>query len=298
MTEPRATAPLSCDEVRDLAAGFVLGALEEEEMTRLRHHLSTCPNEHPEIDELGEVVPYLIETLEPVEPPAGLGRRIVAVVAAEAARTAEAATARAADTADRAADADRGAALTRPPRAPVATSAPSTPIVSLAHERPRRRSPLTWIAAIAAVLVIAALGAWNLSLRTELDSAKAYDVAVQRVVELATAAGGQAAVLKPQVAGGPAGIAAVGPDGRVEIALSGLAPTPGTEVYEAWVIGPDKTPVAIGSLRPSSAGLGALHATHAPTGQGVTIALTREPTDGRTSPTPPVLSLGVASGST
>jgi hypothetical protein len=148
------------------------------------------------------------------------------------------------------------------------------------------------------VLVIAALGAWNVSLRSELDSAQAYDAAVKRVVALATAEGGQAAVLKPQVAGGPAGIAAVGPDGRVEIAVSGLAPTSGTEVYEAWLIGADQTPVAIGSLTPSSGGLGVLHAAQAPTGAAVTIALTREPTAGRTSPTPPVLTLGVASGST
>ena len=85
MTEPRPFAPLSCDEVRDLAAGFVLGALEDEQMTRLREHLSTCAEPHPEIDELGDVVSYLADTLEPVEPPAGLGRRILAAVAAEAA---------------------------------------------------------------------------------------------------------------------------------------------------------------------------------------------------------------------
>jgi anti-sigma-K factor RskA/putative zinc finger protein len=270
MTEPRAVAPLTCDEVRDLAAGFVLGALEEEEMTRLRHHLSTCPDSHTELEELGGIVPYLVETLEPVEPPAGLGRRIVAAVAAEAA----------------AAEAARAGAGS------------SVRVVSLADERARRRSPLTWIAALAAVLVIAALGAWNVSLRSELDSAQAYDAAVKRVVDLATAGGGQAAVLKPQVAGGPTGIAAVGSDGRVEIAISGLAPTSGTEVYEAWLIGADQTPVAIGSLSPSAGGLGILRAVDAPTGQGVTIALTREPTAGRTSPTLPVLTLGVASGST
>jgi hypothetical protein len=284
MTEPRPVAPLSCDEVRDLAAGFVLGILEEEEMARLRHHLSTCPEAHAEIDELGGVVPYLGESLEPVEPPADLGRRIVAAVAAEAAG----------------AGAERSA-----PAAPSTRSAlsapsarPSAPVVSLAAERARRRSPLTWGAAIAAVLVIAAIGAWNVSLRTQLDSAQAYDAAVKRVVELATAPGGQAAILKPQVAGGPAGIAAVGADGRVEIALRGLAPTSGSEVYEAWVIGADNTPVAIGSLSPSAEGLGVLRALDAPTGLGVTIALTREPTAGRTSPTPPVLSAGVASGST
>lgn len=283
MTEPRRVAPLSCAEVSDLAAGHVLGILDEEEMARLRHHLSTCPEPHPEFGELGGVAPYLADVLEPVEPPADLGRRILAAVAAEAA----------------AARAGQGTA------APSATSAPvsapagqAAPVVSLAAERARRRSPLTWGAAIAAVLVIAALGAWNLSLRTELDTAKVYETTVQRVVELATAPGGQAAILRPQVPGGPAGIAAVGPDGRVEIALRGLAPTSGSEVYEAWLIGADKTPVAIGSLTPGSDGLGILHAAGAPTGQGVTIALTREPTAGRTSPTPPVLSAGVASGST
>lgn len=284
MTEPRPMAPLSCDEVRDLAAGFVLGALEEAEMTRLRQHLSTCPDPHQEIFELGAVVPYLADALEPVDPPAGLGRRILAAVAAEAARGP---------------GAERETVAPPSTSAPVARPAgPAAPIVSLAAERARRRSPLTWIAAIAAVLVIAALGAWNVSLRTELASAQAYDAAAKRVVELATAPGGQAAILKPQVAGGPSGIAAVGPDGRVEIALRGLAPTSGTEVYEAWLIGPDKTPVAIGSLTPSSGGLGVLQTLDAPTGPGVTIALTREPTAGRTSPTPPVLSAGVAAGST
>ncbi|MEO8229273.1 MAG: anti-sigma factor [Chloroflexota bacterium] len=283
MTDPRPLAPLTCDEVRDLAAGFVLDILEEEETARLRHHLSTCPDPHPEIDEVGGVTPYLAESLDPVEPPADLGRRIVAAVAAEAA----------------AVRAESEAAAAPATRAPVLSPVgPSAPVVSLGDERDRRRSPLTWIAAIAAVLVIAALGAWNLTLRTELDSARTYDAAVNRVVELATAPGGQAAILRPQVAGGPAGIAAVGPDGRVEIALRGLAPTAGTEVYEAWLIGPENTPVAIGSLTSAAGGLGVLHATSAPTGQGVTIALTREPSAGRTSPTLPILSLGVASGST
>jgi anti-sigma-K factor RskA/putative zinc finger protein len=282
MTEPRPMAPLSCDEVRDLAAGFVLDILDEKEAARLRHHLSTCPDPHPEIDELGGVTAYLAESLEPVEPPADLGRRIVAAVAAEAAASR--------------AEHETAAPPTRAPISPPA--GPSTPVTSLADERARRRSLLTWVAAIAAVLVIAALGAWNLTLRTELDSARTYDAAVNRVIELATAPSGQAAILRPQVAGGPAGIAAVGPDGRVEIALRGLAPTSGTEVYEAWLIGPENTPVAIGSLTPTSGGLGVLQAIGAPTGQGVTIALTREPTAGRTSPSPPILSVGVASGST
>ena len=75
MTEPRRVASLSCAEVSGLAAGYVLGILEKEEMVRLPHHISTCPDPHPEIGTLGGVAPYLADVLEPVEPPADLGQR-------------------------------------------------------------------------------------------------------------------------------------------------------------------------------------------------------------------------------
>jgi anti-sigma factor RsiW len=280
MTDPRGLTPLSCDEARDLAAGFVLGALEPAEMDAVREHLATCPEAHPEFAELGGAVPYLADSLEPVEPSAGLGRRISAAVAAEAAASASGG-------------------------APVEATSPSAPerpsqgsIVSLSAERERRRSALTWVAAIAAVLVIVGLGAWNVSLRRDIDAAQAYAAAVDRVLALAATPGGQAAILAPSVADGPSGIAAVGADGQVQIAMRGLAPTAGTEVYEAWVIGADAQPVAIGSFNPNADGFGSLAVTGAPTASGVTIALTREPSAGRTTPTPPVLSSGVASGST
>jgi hypothetical protein len=170
--------------------------------------------------------------------------------------------------------------------------------VSLTAERARRRSPLAWVAAVAAVLVIVGLAAWNVSLRQNLDNAEAYAAAVDRVLTLAATPGGQAAILAPAVAGGPSGIAAIGADGQVQIAVRGLAPTAGTEVYEAWLIGSDEVPVAIGSFVPNANGFGTLTVSQAPSSSGVTIALTREPTAGRTTPTPPILSKGVAAGAT
>jgi hypothetical protein len=156
---------------------------------------------------------------------------------------------------------------------------------------------LLWIASIAAVLIIVGLGAWNVSLQRERDGAEAYGAAVGRVLALAGTPGGQAAILAPAQPGGPSGIAAIGANGAVEIAVRGLAPTSGTEVYEAWVIGPDKTPIAIGSFVPGSDGSGTLTTDQAPSSPGVIIALTREPMAGRTTPTPPVVSSGAASGS-
>ena len=50
---------LTCDEVRDLAAPFVLGALDADEQGAVREHLATCAEPHPEFAELGSVVPAL-----------------------------------------------------------------------------------------------------------------------------------------------------------------------------------------------------------------------------------------------
>ncbi len=274
--------PLSCDDVRELAAGFVLGALENDEMAAVRDHLSTCSDLHAELAELGGAVPYLADSLEPVEPSANLKGRILDAIAAEAGSIEDARARTSAPTAL--------PATTEPVR-------PAAPIVSLDAERVRRRSPLTWLAAAAAVLVIVALGAWNVSIRRDLDGAQAYAASVDRVLALAGAPGGRAAILGAAQPGGPSGLAAVGPDGRVEVAVRGLAPTSGTQVYEAWVIFPDRDPIAIGSFTPNANGFGTLTVSGAPVGATVTVALTREPTAGRTAPTPPVLSSGVAAGS-
>ena len=62
-------------------------------MASVREHLATCPESHAEFDELGGVVPYLLDdpSLELVEPPAALGDRIMAAAAADLAeRTAAA----------------------------------------------------------------------------------------------------------------------------------------------------------------------------------------------------------------
>ena len=291
MTDRQPPTPLTCDEARDLAAGFVLGALAPDEMVAVREHLATCAEAHPEFEELGGVVPYLADSLEPVEPPPALGNRILAAITAEAAGASVVDPVSAAPTPlpTPAAPVDRAAA----------TGTPGPAVVDLSAERARRRSPIVWIAGIAAVLLIVGLGAWNVALRQDLGTAQAYAAAVDEVLALAGTTGGQAAILAPDVAGGPSGIAAVGADGQVKLAMRGLAATSGSQVYEAWVIGADPaTPVAIGSFTPDTQGFGTLATTTTSGAPGVTIALTLEPTAGRTSPTPPVISSGVAAGST
>jgi hypothetical protein len=321
-------SPLSCDQVRDLAAGLVLGALEPNEMHDTRDHLASCPEAHPEMAELGGVVPYLAESVEPVEPPSELRGRIVGAIEAEirAGRRTEAAADRlisslragsAGPAAVEPAAAAAGgpvalaaagasaavgpASAARPPAevagSPIGLAARSP--VDLAAERARRRSPLRWIAAIAAVVVIAALGAWNVGLMGQLSTAQQEQAAVDRVLAIAQEAGGQAAILVPGATGatgatgGPAGLAAVAPDGSFAMALSGLPPTSGSQVYEAWVIAPSGAPVAVGSFSVGTSGFGSLAAAQVPIDTVLTVGLTREARSGVTTPTLPMVVSGV-----
>ena len=176
---------------------------------------------------------------------------------------------------------------------PIAATAEPAPPIDLAGERTRRRSPLRWIVAIAAVVIIAALGAWNIQLSQQLSAAQAQQAAVEQVLTIAQQPGGQATILVPGAAGGPAGLAAVAPDGSFAMAVHGLEPTSGSEVYEAWVIAPSGSPQPVGSFIVGSDGLGHLSASQVPTGTGLTVGLTREPASGATTPTLPMVVSGV-----
>src|SRR3954470_16506339 len=82
---PMADQPMTCDQARDLAAGYVLGALERSEEAAVRAHLATCDQPHPEFVALGGVVPTFLEVdeVDLVAPPAGLRDRIMAAAAAD-----------------------------------------------------------------------------------------------------------------------------------------------------------------------------------------------------------------------
>ncbi len=266
--------------VAEQAAGWVLGALSPEEEALVRDHLASCPEPHPEIDELGGVVPYLAESVEPIEPPVGLRDRIMAAAAADLA-------------------ARQPASAPAPTEPAVVTRFPTADERAERAERSGRggRSPLQWAAGLAAVIAIAALGFWNVGLQRDLEATRAYERGLSAVLDVAAQPGSQAAILSPQAGGGPSGLGAVAADGRVALVMRDLAPTTGTEVYEAWVIAGDGAPVPIGGFTVGSTGTGVFTAGGAPAAAGVTLALTREPGPGATTPTAPILSLGSTPGS-
>ena len=276
-------AGMTCTEVADLAAAFVLGILSPGEADAVRSHLAECPELHAEMAELNSVVPALFEAVEQVAPPAGLKDRIMAAASADLAARRQAAA---------------QATTPVPPPATAEPRAADTRRPSWDFGAIFRRP--VWAALAAAALVAAlALGAWNVQLRDQIAGLEAYRNGVVAVLDEAAKPGAQLAVLSdPSGAPGPTGLAAVAADGSVAIVMRNLPATTGTQVYEAWLIGADQVPVAIGGFTVSGSGSAAFLTTHAAMGEGVVVALTLEPKEGATAPTLPIRALGQARSQT
>jgi anti-sigma factor RsiW len=284
MTEPRMTHV----EAVEVAAAYVLGALEPAEEAAVRDHLATCPESHDEFEALGEVVPSLVELgeLELVEPPASLGARIMAAAAADLAahpRTAAAPVA--------------APSVAAPPQA--AGPPTSFPTATERAERTERRDRartgrLDWVLRIAAVVAIVAAGAWGLNLQRQLDQSQRFDRAVAAVIQAGGQPDAKTVVLKSGEGATASGIAAVAADGSVVLAMRDLAATSGSQVYEAWVIVGAQAPVAVGGFTVDTAGTAAFTTRPATTPPGAVIAVTLEPNEGNTAPKGPIVAAGVA----
>ena len=264
-------SPMTHDRARDLAGGYVLGALEAAEESAVREHLLTCPEPHDEFAELGGVVPYLAEAdLELVEPPIELRARIMAAAAADLA--------------------SRGPAPEA--RTPASIAFPST---AEREVRARARTGrIGWAMGIAAVVAIVALAGWNLLLQNDLNAARRFDQAVASVISAASQPGSKTVVLAPGKDSQASGIAAVRPDGSVVLAMRDLPATSGSQVYETWVIVGKAAPVAVGSFTVDANGIATFVTRPADAPSGATIAVTREPNPGNTAPQGPIVSAGVA----
>ena len=264
---------LTCDEVRELAGGFVLDALEVDEADAVRAHLAGCADPHAEIANLASGLPALWETVPIVEPPAALRSRLLAAAAA-----------------------DLPANRERTPN-PERTATPTTdPTNVRPFVRPLRRGKtLGWVAGLAAVLAFALLGAWNVVLQGQVGTLRTERDSVAAVVHAGAIGGSVTAMLTaPQASGpyGPTGLAAVTRTGTLVLAMRDLQPTTGAQVYQAWVILPGSAPVPTGSFRVGDAGVGSIPSASAPARPGAVVAITLEPGPGATTPTLPILASG------
>jgi hypothetical protein len=198
---------LSCEEARALMGSYVLGATSPDEELAMREHLGDCAACRLEAAGMMRVTRMLSLDVDPVAPPAGLRQRILDAVTAEVATD--------------------GAVPPIP-----GASAPAPPGQSALglSEAPRRRRSFWPALAAAALVVAAALGAWNYQLRQEQP----------RVYSLQGAGGGSGEVVY-----WPA-------QHKAFIDLDGM-PDPGPgRTYQVWLL-KDGTPTSVGLAHPDSA---------------------------------------------
>ncbi len=290
MTE---TPSLSCAAVRDLAPLYVLDALEPAEAASVRDHLATCSDAHAEMADLGGVVPYLAESLEPLEPPAVVGERIAAAVRADLRARARDETAAA-----RLVEGYGGAA--GPADTAVREAPPPAEPVDLAAARATRvvrppRPAWRWLLEAAAVVALVGVVGWDLVLQGQLDGARRQAALLGSALAAAAQAGSVTATLQGTgPAAGASGFVVAGTGGTNYMVVSGL-PDPGAgRTYQAWYL-KGQTAVSAGTFTLGAEGVTVVGMSST-TGPVTAVALTIEPAGGSVQPTSQPIALANLTG--
>jgi hypothetical protein len=277
---------MSCDRISELAPGYVLGALDTDDMIEVRDHLSRCRQPHSEIAEMGGVVPYLAETIEPIEPPAWLRESVLSAARSDV-------------------DARRRAQelVSLPVSLPVAARATVTPLreepaplVLLSAARgSRRRRAMGWASRVAAAAAIVVLGGYAVVLQGDLQKAKNAQSEDASLYYMWAQPDTLRAVLVASDGSGASGMAALRPTGHILVRLHGLVRTKGEEVYAVWINSGGATPTKAGTLTVDDSGSGYLDVNNVPTTASLWVFVCREPNAGVTAPTGPIIVSGTIS---
>jgi len=274
---------MTCDRVREFASGFVLGALETDEMIAVQDHLDSCPKAHPEVNELGGVLPYLAESLEPVEPPARLRRSVIEAAKSDlAARrlVGEPFARRLVDT-----PSERRVA------APVAAAAPARVISLNAARASRRRRAAVWFGRAAAAALIVVVAGYAAVVQTGVGKPSGTD----DIWNFLGQPDARSAVLVAYDHSQAGGLAVLRPSGNIMVSVHNLQPTKGDEVYVVWLTADNGVPSKVGTLAVDDSGVGRLNVESPPTSASLWIFVCKEPNSNVTKPTGPMIVSGTIS---
>jgi hypothetical protein len=272
---------LTCDRVRELASGYVLGALDTEEMLDVADHLDSCRLGHPEVDEFGGVLPYLAASLEPVEPPAWLRESVIA-----AARADQVARRRVGAPAER--------RIVEPVAIPALVPVAGGQILSLAAVRTsRRRRMTTWTMRVAAAVAILVLTGTGIIVQGNLAKALKAQQEDSKI-NFSIGQGAHTAVMS-STGSKAGGIALLMPSGNVILKLYGLTQTKNDEVYTVWLTTAKGGPTKAGSFTVDDSGVGYLEVDNAPTSASLLLYVSKESNDKVTQPIGPIIVSGVVS---
>jgi anti-sigma-K factor RskA len=198
--------PMSHSEFEELAAGYVLGALEPDDEHEFQRHLGGCPACAANVRELEVVAAELAYAAPPVDPPGTLWAGIRRQIEPEAAR--------------------RGAIGPIPGAAPAAGAG-----------RPGRRL-LPGLGAAAAILLVLAMAVWNLSLRDENAAIRGRLAALERATQLANDPSASLVALDdtPGPEDAQATVITSSLQDRGVLLIQSLPPLARDRVYELWCL--------------------------------------------------------------
>lgn len=251
------TTRLTCQELPDLLAAYVLDSLDLTEEERVREHLETCSDCRASADELRAVAMQIGDEVVEMAPPPELRGRIMAQVRAES--------------------------LERSPSAVA-----GGPVSTTSSHRASRWSP--WIATAAAAVVALSAGSWGLyeHFSSPPRSAGLTSVNLNPVDRLIADGNATVITLTPSAKSTAHGALVTDPStGATYLLLSSVPALHSQQVYALWYMAPQNgspTPVRIGQVKRQ----GAYRINRSPSGF-TQLALTREPQTGDTVPRGPVL---------
>jgi anti-sigma-K factor RskA len=208
--------PMSHSEFEELAAGYVLGALEPDDEEAFRRHLDGCSTCEENIRELEAVVGELAYAAPPVDPPDTLWAGIRREIGPEAARRAPTPT-------------------QAPTEAPAA--APARPAARAGRRQARRgRRLLPGLAAAAAIVAVVALSLSNLNLRDQNADYRDRLAALERATELANDPTAALVTLNdaPAPSGAQGAVIVSSRQDRGVLIVENLPPLQRGRVYELW----------------------------------------------------------------
>jgi anti-sigma-K factor RskA len=256
--------PMSHSEYEELAAGYVLGALEPDDEHAFQQHLSGCSVCEANVRELEAVVGELAYAAPPVDPPDTLWAGIRREIRPEAAR-----------------------------RTSIPAAAPGPP----AGSGVRRLRLLPALAAAAAILLVVVLSLWNLNLRDQNAVYRDRVAALERATQLANDPSASLVTLndQPGATGAQATVLASSRQDRGVLLVENLPPLQRNRVYELWGVPGgkfDKAEKALVFVPLRRQGTQALQ-FEVPIQPGTVFAITEEPgPDGSEKPTSAPLLVG------
>ncbi|HUP83896.1 MAG TPA: anti-sigma factor [Candidatus Limnocylindria bacterium] len=241
-------------EAVELAGLYALDALEVHERALVDAHIASCPESHEEFAEVGAVAPALATLAEPVGAPASLKNKVMADYRA-------------------ATGASQPVAAWDMPRS-----------ASVPASRPVQRPRFGWVAALAAVLVIAVVGGYAFTAQQRADREQARAEQIAGAIDVMTQPDATVALISGTgSATGAHGFAAFPASGAGYIVMVGLPDAPAGQTYQAWYL-VDGQATSAGVLKVDSDGYAILDEMSGMTGANL-VALTIERAGGVDQPT-------------